>query len=231
MDVLAIVAHPDDESIFCGGTIAKHADRGDSVTIAFLTKGEYGGASDVENLADTRESEAKAAASRLGASALFLDFSDGHVEPTVENRFKIVELIRQEDPDVIVTHHSDDLHPDHRATSTLVTDAYYMATLPRVDVDADPCDPDNVYYFGKPTSDFEPTVRVDISEYQDVKEEAIEEHRSQIEWLENHGGIDGEFESILEDVRAQARIRGKECGASYAEGFETLHEVPTEYLS
>jgi LmbE family N-acetylglucosaminyl deacetylase len=230
MKLLAIVAHPDDESIFCGGTLAKHSERGDAVTVGFLTDGAYGGATEVDDLAAIRRSEAKTATSRLGARATFLDFADGHLEATVDNRFEIVEFIRSEDPDIIITHHADDLHPDHRAASRLVRDAYTLASLPRVDTESPPCNPENVYFFGKPTSDFDPSIRIDTSDYQDTKERAIQAHSSQFEWLENHGGVDAEFESLIEDVRARARVRGNECGVPFAEGFESLQDTATAYL-
>jgi LmbE family N-acetylglucosaminyl deacetylase len=66
MEILVTVAHPDDADILCGGTLAKHADRGDDVTIAYMTRGEYGGFDTAEaELAATREREAERAAEIL----------------------------------------------------------------------------------------------------------------------------------------------------------------------
>ncbi|MFC6734074.1 MULTISPECIES: PIG-L deacetylase family protein [unclassified Haladaptatus] len=231
MHLLAIVAHPDDADIFCGGTLAKHAARGDEVTIAYMTRGEYGGFDTTEaEVAETREAEALAAAETLGASATFLGFEDGRVTYSLENRLRMVETIREHRPDLVLTHFRDDMHPDHRATSRLVTDAYYMAALPLVETDHDPWEPDNVYYFGKPTSSFEPDVAVDITEFQSQKEEAILEHESQVEWLAAHGGIDAEFEGLVEDTRASARTFGRVHGAGYAEGFSSLHKSARQFL-
>lgn len=231
MRVLAIVAHPDDADIFCGGTLAKHADRGDDVAIVHLTRGEYGGFDATEDeVAAVREQEAMASAETLGADVGFLDFEDGRVTYSLEHRLALVDVIREYEPDVVLTHYRDDMHPDHRTTSRLVTDAYYMASLPLVETEHPPHDPSNVYYFGKPTSEFEPSVFVDISDSQDVKEEAIDCHESQVEFLQKHGGIDTEFEHLVEGVRAEARVLGKRTGARYAEGFEPLHETAREYL-
>ncbi|WP_132060681.1 PIG-L deacetylase family protein [Halorussus amylolyticus] len=231
MRVLAIVAHPDDADIFCGGTLAKHADRGDDVGIVHLTRGEYGGFDTTEaEVAAVRETEAEASAETLGAEVGFLDFSDGRITYSLENRLALVDVIRDHEPDVILTHYREDMHPDHRAASRLVTDAYYMASLPLVDTEHPPHDPENVYFFGKPTAEFEPSVFVDISEYQDVKEDAIDAHESQVAFLQEHGGIDAEFEHLVEGVRAEARVLGKRTGARYAEGFEPLHETTREYL-
>jgi len=231
MRVLAIVAHPDDADIFCGGTLAKHADRGDDVAIVHLTRGEYGGLDATEaEVAAVREDEARASARTLGAEAAFLDFRDGRVTYSLDHRLALVDVIREYEPDVILTHYREDMHPDHRASSRLVTDAYYMASLPLVETEHPPHDPDNVYFFGKPTAEFEPSVFVDVTEYQDVKEEAIDCHESQVEFLQEHGGIDAEFEHLMEGVRAEARVLGKRTGARFAEGFEPLHESAREYL-
>ncbi|MFP8956614.1 PIG-L deacetylase family protein [Natrialbaceae archaeon A-CW3] len=231
MQVLAIVAHPDDAEIFCGGTLAKHADRGDDVTVAYMTRGEYGGFDTSEaELAATREDEARRAADVLGAETTFLDFEDGRVTYSLENRLTLVDCIRSVDPDIVLTHFADDMHPDHRATSKLVTDAYYMVSLPLLETDHPPCDPTNVYYFGKPTSSFEPRVIVDVTDFQEIKEEAALCHESQIAWLEEHGGIDAEFDDFVESMRATANTLGRQAGATYAEGFTRLHDTSVDFL-
>lgn len=234
MKVQAIVAHPDDAAIFCGGTLAKHADRGDEVVITYLTRGEYGGdANAIEmDLKKVREQEAANGAELLGADTTFLDFKDGHITSSLENRRTVLSSIRKQAPDYLITHFHDDMHPDHRSVSTLVTDAYYMASLELVKIDSPPCDPANVYFFGKPTaSSFDPDTIVDITDQQETKEEACLEHESQIEWLTGHGGIDGEYDDLLETLRARARILGTQTGVTFGEGFERLHGEAVEYLS
>ncbi|WP_416840414.1 PIG-L deacetylase family protein [Haloferax sp. DFSO52] len=232
MEILAIVAHPDDAEIFCGGTLAKHADRGDDITIAYMTRGEYGGFDTTEAaVAATREEEAERAADVLGAEATFLDFKDGRIEYSLENRLTLVDTIRKHDPDLIITHYRDDMHPDHRETAKLVTDAYYMTSLPLLDTDYPACDPDNIYYFGKPTSSFDPTVVVDTSGYDELVKKAIDEHESQVEWLQEHGGIDAEFDNLFDAIQSGKQALGRTVGAQSAEGFIALHEQSTEYLS
>lgn len=232
MNLLAIVAHPDDADIFAGGTLAKHAGRGDDVTIAHMTRGEYGGLAETTEaeLAAVREAEARRSGETLGADIEFLDFRDGRVTYSLENRLQIVETIREHAPDLLLTHFREDMHPDHRATSRLVTDAYYMASLPLVETAGEPCDPDNVYYFGKPTADFDPSVFVDVTGYVDRKLDAVRHHQSQVEFLQEHGGIDAEFDDLLAGIRADARTLGKRAGVTYAEGFQPLHETNREYL-
>ncbi|MFC4405521.1 PIG-L deacetylase family protein [Haloarchaeobius iranensis] len=233
MHLLAIVAHPDDAAIFCGGTLAKHADRGDRVTVAHMTRGEYGGLGSQSEaaVAETREAEARAAGEVLGVDDVtFLDFEDGRVTDSLANRLLLVDVLREHDPDLVLTHFRDDMHPDHRATAGLVTDAYYMASLPLCETDHPPCDPDNVYHFGKPTSSFEPETFVDVSDHLDRKLDALERHESQVEFLVEHGGIDAEFDNLAESLRAEGLVLGKQAGCTAAEGFVPLHETARDYL-
>lgn len=233
MKLLAIVAHPDDAGIFCGGTLAKHAARGDEVHVAHMTRGEYGGPGSATeaDVAATRESEATAAAQALGVETSFLGFEDGRIEYSLENRLALVDVIRAHDPDLVLTHFNEDMHPDHRTTSRLVSDAYYMVSLPLAETDHEPCDPDNVHYFGKPTSSFDPEVFVDVSGFYEQKREAIRAHESQVAWLDDHGGIDAEFDNLIESVEARDATLGRTAGAEYVEGFVPLHTTATEYLS
>lgn len=232
MKLLAIVAHPDDADIFCGGTLAKHADRGDEVAIVHMTRGEYGGLDATEEeLAAVREQEARQSGDILGADHVdFLGFKDGRVTNTLENRLKVVDCIREYEPDLILTHYQDDMHPDHRKTSHLVSDAFYMASLPLAETEHAPCDPDNVYFFGKPTSSFEASEFVDITDYESVKAEAIESYESQVSFLAEHGGIDAEFDDLVPGVLAVNRTTGRRAGVTYAEGFRPMQERADEYL-
>jgi LmbE family N-acetylglucosaminyl deacetylase len=135
--LLAIFAHPDDESLVMGGTLARYARAGVEVSIVCATRGEWGLISEPalairENLAHVRESELRAACGVLGVSHLhFLDCPDGDVNHTYwpEVEEQIVRYIRQLRPDVIVTFGPDGLygHPDHIAVSMLATAAFKSA--------------------------------------------------------------------------------------------------------
>lgn len=228
-----MVAHPDDASLYCGGTLAKHAARGDDVTIVHLTRGEYGGTQgSPDRIAERRVREARRAADTLGANVEFLGFHDGRVVDTPDNRRVLVELLRRHTPTFVLTHTSSDPHPDHRATAHLVTNAYHMASLPALETDHPPHDPRNVFYVGSPTAgyDFDPTLFVRVDDQQATREEALKRHESQVEFLEQHGGLDGSVDSLVEEVRAQARVLGKRAGCRYAEGFVPLHDRAVDYL-
>lgn len=135
--LLAVFAHPDDESLTMGGTLARYAQAGVEVSLLCATRGEWGSISDPalatqENLAQVREEELRSACRVLGISPPhFLDCPDSGVNETdwPEVEAKIVRHIRELRPDVIVTFGPDGLygHPDHVAVSTLTTAAFKSA--------------------------------------------------------------------------------------------------------
>ncbi len=135
--VLAICAHPDDIESWCGGTLALLVERGCEVRLAVCTAGEKG--SDdrrltKEAVAETRIREQRAAAARLGISAVrFLDGRDGELEDTASFRAQIVRLLREYHPAVVFTHDPEQPYPpyithrDHRVVGRVVLDAVYPA--------------------------------------------------------------------------------------------------------
>jgi N-acetyl-1-D-myo-inositol-2-amino-2-deoxy-alpha-D-glucopyranoside deacetylase len=123
--LLAVFAHPDDESLACGGLLALCAERGIRVSLLCLTRGEHGPGATTD-LSDTRTRELHAAADVLGvAEVRLLDHEDGmlpwldaeHVQADV------LAAIRDSGADIVVTFDEDGLywHPDHIAVHERVT--------------------------------------------------------------------------------------------------------------
>jgi len=135
--VLAICAHPDDIESWCGGTLALLVERGCEVRLAVCTPGEKGSADrhvTAAQVAETRIREQRAAAARLGISAVrFLDGRDGELEDTQNFRAQIVRLLREFQPEVVFTHDPEHPYPpyiahrDHRVVGRVVLDAVYPA--------------------------------------------------------------------------------------------------------
>ncbi len=131
MRVLAVGAHPDDLEMLCAGTLAKYADQGNEVFMAHLCSGHEGGKNvDPQELARTRDAEAKAAAAIIDAQAMGPIAGDLDLYPTAEMRAKAADLIRQARPDLIFTHSPNDYMPDHVITSQIVFDAAFASTVP-----------------------------------------------------------------------------------------------------
>ena len=149
--LLAVFAHPDDESLSCGGLLAWCAELGAQVSLLCVTRGEHGhgGVPGPENgLRDIRTRELQAASRVLGISDLILlDYPDGML-PWVDAaalEADIHDAIRRIRPDVVITFGEDGLywHPDHiaiheRTTAAVaalgpmddVTPALYYVTMP-----------------------------------------------------------------------------------------------------
>jgi LmbE family N-acetylglucosaminyl deacetylase len=124
--VLVVAAHPDDETLGCGGTIARLADQGADVNIAYLADGVSGrGKLDKAEL-DARRGAARKSCEILGAKApSFLDFPDNRMDtlPRLEPIQAVEALIREHRPDTLLTHHAGDLNIDHRRVHEAVTTA------------------------------------------------------------------------------------------------------------
>ena len=127
MNILAIGAHGDDLELFCGGTLARCAARGDTVFMCVVTDGRGRPKGTLEDVIAIRKREAVASAAVIGAESVWMGIPDGGVwfdEPT---RHQFIEVIRRTQPDLIITHPAEDYHPDHKATSRLVMDAAQVA--------------------------------------------------------------------------------------------------------
>ena len=131
--VLVIAAHPDDEVIGAGGTIAAHAADGDDVYIAILTEGasvQFPG--DIEKVA-LKKRQAQEVAELLGARELFTaDFPDQRLDVTPQlevNRF-VETVARKVNPNVIYTHHFAELNADHRVAYEAAAVAARPFSLP-----------------------------------------------------------------------------------------------------
>lgn len=134
--VLAVFAHPDDESLACGATLAWCAAQGARVSLLCATRGEAGertpGCSDDVALGIVRRGELHEAAERLGIDeVILLDHPDGSLmgENYALFRHEIVVAIRHVRPDVVLTFGPDGLywHPDHIFVHERVTEAVQQA--------------------------------------------------------------------------------------------------------
>lgn len=136
--LMAVLAHPDDESAGMGGTLARYAAEGIETTVVCATRGERGWNGPeaefpgLQALGAIREAELRRAARILGVKRLeFLDYLDGDLDQAdpIEAAAKIVHLIRQVRPQVVVTFPPDGIygHPDHIAISQFTAAALVRA--------------------------------------------------------------------------------------------------------
>ena len=216
--VLAITCHPDDMEIACAGTLLKCKERGDRVVVCHLSSGNLGHVIiPPDELTIMRAGEAQRSGALGGFEVIYGGFDDLDIySDNKEARDKVVKVIKEVDPDFIITHDPDDYMPDHNATSKLVFDAAFTATLPNypilpgVHAKMVP-----IYYMDTLAGvRFNPIEYVDVTPYIDKKLQMLECHESQIVWMRDHDHID-----FPDMVKTCCRYRGYQCGADYAEGF------------
>jgi LmbE family N-acetylglucosaminyl deacetylase len=131
--VVAVVAHPDDESLIAGGTLALAARAGAQTGVVSLTRGEHGPSADPavdspERLAEVREAELAAAGRALGVDwVTCLRYPDGEL-PWIDQATaaeELASLFSAAPPDIVLTFGPDGLygHPDHTAAAEIARTA------------------------------------------------------------------------------------------------------------
>jgi len=200
--IVCVGGHPDDPESGCGGTLAKLAKAGHSVTIIYLTTGEAGipGKSHDEAAA-IRKQEAINACKILNAKPIFAGQIDGAGMVSNEWLTKLEALIKAEQPDIVFTHWPVDSHKDHQCASLLTIQTWIRSSQKFL-----------LYFFevctGEQTMIFHPTDYVDITDTQEQKKKALYCHTSQDPpGIYNCGHADMEI------------FRGRELGVKAAEAF------------
>lgn len=234
--VLAIHAHPDDIEILAAGTLIQLVEKGCAVTVATMTAGDCGTAEyGPEEIAQIRQTEAARGAGILGARRyICAGFRDLAIFSDDASRRTVTELLRQVQPDIVITSSPVDYHCDHEATSALVRDACFGAPAPnyRTGGDAPPlkaiphlyfCDPDEGR--DRDGRDVFPDFIVNVDRYIDKKAEALAAHDSQRAWLKKHHGMD----NYIDTMREWSAGRGRLAGYAFGEGFRQYrcHPYPT----
>lgn len=228
-----IFAHPDDIEFGSAGTAAKWAKYGSEVTYVVLTDGNIGSheaGMTAEKLAEIRRREQTEAAEVAGvARCLYLGEPDGRLQPTLELRKKLVRLIRQYKPNVVVCgdpqfFYSDGYinHPDHRNAGQVALEAVFpSADSPLLfpELVEEGYEPHKVNYVYVSFGRREANMYVDITETINTKIAALRKHVSQM----------GDWDPT-ESIREWAAESGQRVGYRYAEGYFriTLQEIGEE---
>ncbi len=214
-DVLAIAAHRDDVEQTCGGTMLRMAARGLRTAILDLTQGEAG----TRGSASERAREAGEAARLLGVSwREALDLPDGAVGNTLENRIKIVRVLRVLRPRVVILPYWQARHPDHATVAPLGYEACFLSGLAKIETGSKPHRPFKIVYASL-YADVRPSFIVDITPFIEQRYNALLAYRSQYANQAAGGGLFVPEEEIRERTFAEARHYGLLAGVRYGEPF------------
>jgi LmbE family N-acetylglucosaminyl deacetylase len=225
LKLLILGAHPDDAEFHAGGLAAIYRKLGHTVKMIALTNGDAGHhRMSGPPLAERRRQEAAAAGRVIGAEYLTWDNHDGQLMPSLEVRYQVIRELRTFQPDLVLTHRTNDYHPDHRAVGNVVRDASYMVTVPPVvpDVPILRKDPVVAYMpdpFTKPYP-LQPDVVIDITDQVETVVDMLCCHESQVfEWLPFNRGIEDQMPTDPAQRRAWLREWYCERPRRYAQRF------------
>lgn len=216
--VLAVGAHPDDEVLGPGGTLAKHASSGDEVHVLIVTEGTTQQYTDA-GIIEEKKAAAKRCATTLGVEEVhFADLPDMRLDNVshVEVNAAIEDVVESIGPDVVYTHSPYDVNHDHVA----VFESTMVATRP-------PSGVERVLTYEVPSATdwngknerFTPNQFVEISGYLDQKVDAFVEYETEVEEFPHPRS--------RRAIRACARARGATAGFDAAEA----HCLCRAYLS
>ena len=231
LDVLAFGPHPDDVELCCGGTLALLVANGWRVGVVDLTRGELA----TNGTPETRAAEAQQASailglhhrSNLGLPDGFLNPNAGYDGPALERSStsqlaRIVTVLRQLRPELVLAPWRNARHPDHAAASELITRACFFAGVGGFNPDPSTprFRPKQLLYYPMGVQ-ATATYVVDVSAHHTKKVAAIACYASQVH--RNGGAQATNMNDPLrgEYLLARDRTWGAQIGAAFGEGFIT----------
>jgi bacillithiol biosynthesis deacetylase BshB1 len=220
LDVLAVVAHPDDAEITCGGLLIKLSSNKRRVGIIDLSYGEMGTLGSKEE----RAREALASAHILGLSFRGnLELPDAAIEYNHQNSYRLAEQIRFLKPKLVILPHWQQRHPDHLAASKIGYDACFFAGLKKLPIKGDAFRPEKIIYASYNQS-HDYSFLVDISNFIREKEKAIACYQTQFGNFENYKELFYvQGKKIFDLLRIRAAYFGSRVGVEFAEAY-SIHE-------
>ena len=217
-NILVIAAHPDDEILGCGGTLAKYSSQGHNINILFLTNGVSARSlpkKEMLKLISARKSSALKAKKIIGAKKIFfLDFEDNQLDayPLLKIIKPIEKIIFKIKPNTIYTHFEEDLNIDHQIVNRAVVTICRPQKLNSVK---------EIFFFEIPSSTewqikkkqkfFSPNYFEDISKVKKYKINALKCYKSELKKWPHPRSIKG--------VTSLFNWRGATIGVEAAEAF------------
>ena len=219
IDILVVSPHPDDAEIFMGGSLLKWAEEGLRTGICDLSRGEASTNGDLP----TRAKEAQKATTILKLHMRkTLEIEDGHVLNRKENRMRILEVIREYQPDILFTTMEGSRHPDHHHSYQLVKDAAFLSGLKKINAKLEAHRPSALIGFPEFFMPSPPSFIVDITKEYETKKAAVLAYASQV--LLPHEEVSQtttliKSQEMWNRFETRARMAGSMIGVRYGEPF------------
>ena len=222
--ILICVAHPDDETIGCGGAIAHHVRKKDKVYCIYMTNGIGARHSKTkDNLINQRKKNSLLASKILGFKWLLDccgDFPDNAMDKVrLLDVVKIIEKAKKKImPHVIYTHNPHDLNIDHRIVSEATLTAFRPQAKEiweKILAFEIPSSTDFAYF--RNSKNFQPNYFLNIKKYWKKKKQTLLAYKGEIKKFPNSRSIKG--------IEILSKYRGLQNGLSQAEAFQSLKEI------
>lgn len=230
LDLLAIMAHPDDAELLCGGTLIKSAARGKRVGVLDLTAGEMGSSGSAE----IRAREAADAGGQMGlALRACAELPDSGLRNDHDSRMVIAALLRAFRPRVVITHWKAGRHRDHRIASELVRDACFLSALRKLDVPGEPFRPLKLVYATSFREDADPPdFVVDITDQVERKLDVITAYASQFDGATQAGELlPGGGRDLIGQLRVKMAHYGSLIRVRYGEPYRVDEALEVDEIS
>ena len=219
--ILIIVAHSDDETIGMGGTIKKHVNNGDEVSVISMTNGVGARLNNKNKNIQNRLIESQKASEILGFNWLKrFDFPDNEMDKcsSLEITKAIEEIKFKLNPEIVYFHNGGDLNIDHRIVSSSVLTAFRPQpneSCKELRVFEIPSSTD----FGHEniTGRFIPNLYIDISDNWLTKLNALKAYKTEMR--------DYPHSRSLESIENLAKVRGSQVGIKMAEAFQVIRKI------
>lgn len=221
--VLVVAAHPDDETLGAGGTMAKHIASGDSVSVMILGEGVASRKERGENYAKEKEalrSDSRRALAGLGVKDIaFMDFPDNSFDTVslLEIIKAIENVMAEKKPDIVYTHHWGDLNIDHRRTFDAVLTACRPVGSTVKKIMCFEVLSSTEWNAQTPKNAFLPNYFVDIGSFLAKKISALKEYKTEMRKYPHPRSTEG--------AEILAKFRGMTIGKEAAEAFEIARET------
>lgn len=224
LDILAVAAHPDDAELGVGAYLAREAARGRRVGIVDLTAGEAA----TNGTPEERAAEAAAAARILGlAYRTNLGLPDGHLTADLASIWPLVQVMRAEQPRLILAPDLQDVHPDHRAAAAIAQEACFRSGMTQAPVEGAPYRPKSLaLYFVNGWR--QPSIVIPVDDTWALKRRALEAHATQFSRAGRRpSSLNGDF---LARIESRDRAFGVLAQCVFAEGLHLQGPVVTGSL-
>jgi LmbE family N-acetylglucosaminyl deacetylase len=222
--ILICVAHPDDETIGCGGAIVHHINSNDKVYCIYMTNGISARHSKIKDTLIHRRKENALLASKILGFKWLLDccgdFPDNGMDKVkLLDVVKIIEKAKRKImPHIIYTHNPHDLNVDHRVVAEATLTAFRpqaKEVWKKILAFEIPSSTDFAYF--KKKKIFQPNYFLDIKKYWSKKKKALKAYKTEIKKFPNSRSLKG--------IEILSKFRGIQNGIEQAEAFQVLKEI------